>query len=92
MQLEWDEAKRESKLTKHGVDFPLAEMLFDGRPVTTAPSPRAPKERYITTGEIDGRFFTAIWTWRGDAVRLISLRRARDEEEQRHRAIHGERD
>ncbi len=38
MEFEWDEAKRESNLTKHGIDFPLAEMLFDGRPVITAPS------------------------------------------------------
>jgi uncharacterized protein len=66
----------------------LAEVLFDGRPIVTAPSPREAEERYITTGEIDGRFFTAVWTWRGDAIRLISMRRARNEEEERHRAAH----
>jgi uncharacterized DUF497 family protein len=92
MEFEWDKTKRDSNLTKHGVDFPFAEMLFDGRPVITAPSRRAAEERYITTGKIDGRFFTAIWTWRGDVVRLISVRRARDEEEKRHRALHRERD
>jgi uncharacterized DUF497 family protein len=90
MEFEWDEAKRERNLTKHGVDFLLAEMLFDGRPVTTAPSPRAAEERYITTGEINGRYFSAVWMWRGDIVRLISVRRARHEEEKRHRALHGE--
>jgi uncharacterized DUF497 family protein len=31
MEFEWDEAKRERNLTKHGVDFLLAEMLFDAR-------------------------------------------------------------
>jgi uncharacterized DUF497 family protein len=67
-------------------------MLFDGRPVITAPSRLAAEERYVTTGEIDGPFFTAVWTWRGDAVRLISVRRARDEEEKRRRALHGEGD
>jgi uncharacterized DUF497 family protein len=41
MEFEWDEAKRDSNLIKHGVDFLLAEMLFDGCPVITAPSPRA---------------------------------------------------
>jgi uncharacterized DUF497 family protein len=90
MTFEWDEEKRESNLSKHGVDFVLAEMLFDGRPVITAPSLRAAEERYITTGKISGRFFTAVWTWRGVAVRLISLRRARDEEEKRYRALHGQ--
>ena len=85
MEFEWDEAKRDNNLVKHGVDFLLAEMLFDGRPVTTAPSWRAAEERYITTGEINGRFFSVIWTWRGDVVRLISARSARDEEAKRHR-------
>jgi uncharacterized DUF497 family protein len=92
MEFEWDETKRDSNLAKHGVDFPLAEMLFDGRPVITAPSLRAAEKRYLTTGEIGGRFFTAVWTWRGDAVRLISVRRARHEEEERYRATHGEGD
>jgi uncharacterized protein len=92
MEFEWDEAKRDSNLIKHGVDFPLAEMLFDGRPVLTAPSLQTSEERFITTGEIDGRYFTVVWTWRGEAIRLISVRRARDEEEARHRAAHGERD
>jgi uncharacterized DUF497 family protein len=89
MEFEWDETQRDSNLAKHGVDFTLAEMLFDGRPVITAPSPRGTEERYVTTGEIGGRFFTTVWTWRGDAIRLISVRRARNEEEKRHRAIHG---
>jgi uncharacterized DUF497 family protein len=89
MQFEWDETKRESNLAKHGVDFVLGEMLFDGRPVTTAPSRRQTEERYMTTGEIDGRFFTAIWTWRGDVIRLISMRRARNAEKEGHRATHG---
>ena len=56
-EFERDETKRDSNLAKHGVDFPLAEMLFDGRPVITAPSLRAAEERYLTTGEIGGRFF-----------------------------------
>jgi uncharacterized DUF497 family protein len=50
MEFEWDETKRDSNLAKHGVDFPLAEMLFDGRPVITAPSLRAAEKRYLTTG------------------------------------------
>jgi uncharacterized DUF497 family protein len=92
MKFEWDESKRDSNLIKHGVDFLLAVMLFDGRSVVTAPSRRRAEERYMTTGVIAGRFFTAVWTWRGDAVRLISVRRARNEEEKSHRSLHGEGD
>ncbi len=92
MQFEWDETKRSGNLSKHGVDFLRMQMLFDGRPVVTAGSPRTDEERFATTGRIDGRFYTAIWTWRSETIRLISARRARHEEQQRHRALHGPED
>jgi uncharacterized DUF497 family protein len=93
MEFEWDEAKRSGNLEKHGVDFLRAQMLFDGRPVITASTPRTGEDRYATTGEIEGRFYTVIWTWRGGAARMISARRARhEEEEERHRALHRPRD
>jgi hypothetical protein len=92
MDFEWDEAKRLANLEKHGVDFLRAQMLFDGRPVITAQSPRETETRHATTGEIESRFYTVIWTWRGEVVRIISARRARHEEEQRHRALHGSQD
>jgi uncharacterized DUF497 family protein len=89
MEFEWDEAKREANIAKHGIDYIFAQSLFDGRFVITAQSPRAGEDRYATTGRIDGRFITAIWTWRNGAVRIISARRARREEEQRYRALLG---
>lgn len=89
MDFEWDESKRLGNLEKHGVDFLRAQMLFDGRSVITAPSRRGHEMRYATTGPIDGRFYTVVWTWRGDVVRIISARRARHEEEERYRALHG---
>ena len=89
MVFEWDEDKRQSNLAKHGVDFLRARALFDGRPVVTAASHRPDEERYATTGEIDGQFFTAIWTWRGTAIRLVSVRRARDAQERAYRSLHG---
>lgn len=87
-RFEWDEAKRSSNLMKHGVDFIGAQALFDGRPIITASSSRPGELRYATTGEIDGRFYTVVWTWRHTTIRIISARRARSEEENRHRALH----
>jgi uncharacterized DUF497 family protein len=89
MDFEWDQRKRASNLSKHGVDFVRVTALFDGRKVVTAPSLRSDEARYATTGEIGGRFYTAVWTWRNGAVRLISARRAHREEEHRYRALHG---
>jgi uncharacterized protein (DUF4415 family) len=54
--------------------------LFDGRPFTTAPSPRNAEERWLSVGEIDGRVVAVAWCWRGAAIRIITMRRARDAE------------
>jgi uncharacterized DUF497 family protein len=89
MEFEWDEAKRRSNLAKHGVDFLRARALFDGRPVVTTVSRYPDEQRFLTTGEIDGRFYTVVWTQRGKNIRLISARRARDAEARDYRALHG---
>jgi uncharacterized DUF497 family protein len=47
------------------------------------------EERRITVGLIEDVFHTAIWTKRGDAIRIISVRRSRDAEKRQYRAIHG---
>ncbi len=88
-EFEWDEAKRLSNLAKHGLDFIDVQVLFDGRPTHVEPSPRGAEERMMSTGEVDGRIITVVWTKRGDLIRLISARRARDGEERAYRALHG---
>jgi len=89
MRFEWDDDKREANLAKHRLDLFDAINLFDGRPVHTYPSQRGDERRFVTVGLITGVFVAAIWTERGDAVRLISLRRARDGEKRAYRARHG---
>jgi uncharacterized DUF497 family protein len=89
MGFEWDEAKRQGNLDKHGLDFRLARRLFDGRPIVTTRSSYREEDRFLTTGAIDDLFVTAVWTRRGEAIRLISLRRARDAERRAHRSLHG---
>lgn len=90
MRFEWDENKRRRNVEKHGIDFVRAQAVFDGRPVYSAPSPRGGEERFITVGELDGRFIAVAWTARGaDTVRIISARKARDGEERKHRELYG---
>ena len=89
MEFEWDENKRERNRSRHKVDLLEGVQLFDGRPVITFPSPRGDEARFATTGLIGAKFYTVIWTERGGAIRLISLRRARDAEERAHQARFG---
>jgi uncharacterized protein len=88
MEFEWDEAKRHINIEKHGIDFEDARALFDGRPTITTPRHHDDEERFATTGLIGDLFYTAIWIQRGDTIRLISVRRARDEEKRKFRSIH----
>jgi uncharacterized DUF497 family protein len=89
-EFEWDEAKRRSNTEKHDLDFIDAWELFEGNHFTaTARQGRGGEIRHRATGIMQGRYATAIFTLRGDAVRLISLRRARDDERRQHQALFG---
>lgn len=85
---EWDEAKRQSNLAKHGIDFLRIQELFDGRPTLTSPSPYPSEVRFLTTGNLDAEFVTVIWTRRNGTTRFISARRARDGEIRAYRALY----
>lgn len=80
MEFEWDEDKRQSNIAKHGIDFNRATVLFDGRDVFESESAYSDEPRWQTTGIVDGRFMTVIWTRRDDTIRIISARRARTNE------------
>jgi len=86
---EWDEVKRQRVLRDRELDFLDARQLFDGRPINHVPSPRHEELRFASTAEIDGAFYTVIWTWRGENQRIISFRRARHGEERAYRQIFG---
>jgi len=89
VEFEWDEAKRQRVLNARNIDFIEAYTLFDGRPLVTVPSPRPDEERWLSIGEINGIAVAAIWTWRADRIRIITMRRARDEEKRRYQALYG---
>lgn len=89
---EWDEAKRQSNLDKHEIDFLRVQELFDGRPVVIKLSSYASEERYLTTGSLGNRFVTVVWTRRIGGTRLISARGARDDEIRAYRALYEGRD
>jgi hypothetical protein len=45
-----------------------------------APAKTEGEPRFLSIGKIEGKHWAAVWTPRGDAVRIISVRRARKEE------------
>ena len=89
MEFEWDERKRAQIIEDRALDFASARLFFDGRPAIHQPTPRNEEERWKTTAKIEGSFFTVVWTWRGEVIRVISMRRAHEKKIRTYREIYG---
>jgi uncharacterized protein len=89
LDFEWEESKRERTLTERKLDFADAFLFFDGRPALHQPTPRDGEDRWKTTALIEGKFFTVVWIWRGEVIRIISMRRSHEQEERKYRAAFG---
>ncbi len=77
IEFEWDEQKRLSNLQKHGIDFVRACQIFDSYTVEFEDNRYDyGEDRYIAIGETNGQILTVTYTYRGDAIRLISARKA----------------
>ena len=82
---EWGDAKQRANVAKHGVDF-VAITSFDWDTAMIAYDDRHAEPRFIATGFIGRRLHVAVFTERGDRVRVISLRRANSREARRYAA------
>jgi uncharacterized protein len=82
MRFEFDPAKSAVNKAKHGIDFVEAQALWldDGLEEVLSKASVTNEWRFLAIGRIDGRHWTAVWTLRGDAIRIISVRRSRKEE------------
>jgi len=81
MEFDWDEAKRQANLEKHGIDFAEAEMIF-AQPMIIKPDKRRDyqEERWAALGRLKDLVVYLAYTLRGGKVRLISLRQANRKE------------
>ena len=77
---EFDTAKSESNRAKHGIDFVEAQSLWNDPMLLEIPAKTEDELRYLVIGLIDGKHWSAVITYHGSNVRLISVRRARTEE------------
>jgi len=81
MAFEWDDNKNKVNITKHGIDFVDAKEIWQGK-VMEFPSPQDHnEERIIAIGLYKERCITVIYTWRDNIRRLISARKARENEQ-----------
>ena len=76
MAFEWDPAKNQVNIQKHGVSFESARRIFEG-PVLTSLDNRLDygEERYVSIGQVEkGALLVVAHTKRNERIRLISAR------------------
>lgn len=78
---EYDPRKSESNKMKHEVDFEEAKALWNDPKAILVPARSDDEIRYLVIGKMQGKHWTAVATNRGANVRIISVRRSRQEEE-----------
>lgn len=77
---EFDRSKSESNFVKHNIDFVDAQLLWSDPMLLEIPAKTEDEPRYLVIGLIDGKHWSAVVTYRGANIRLISVRRSRSEE------------
>ena len=80
MEFQYDPEKSAANKAKHGIDFDEAQALWDDPHRLEIPARQMDEPRFFIVGEINGKYWSAVVTYRNGAVRLISVRRSRDEE------------
>jgi uncharacterized DUF497 family protein len=80
MKFEFDPAKSASNKAKHGIDFIEAQALWIDENLLALPLRFEDERRIAYVGCMGGRHWTAIATCRGKVIRIISVRRSRDNE------------
>lgn len=80
INFEFDETKSQANLLKHGINFVDAQDLWNDPSLLEIPAKTEDEPRYLMIGLINKKHWSAIITYRGAVIRLISVRRSRNEE------------
>jgi uncharacterized DUF497 family protein len=80
MAFEFDPRKSAANLEKHGIDFVEAQRLWEDPDLLEIPARTEDEPRWLIIGRIDAKLWSAVVTSRSDAIRIISVRRSRDDE------------
>ena len=80
MRFEYDPDKSAENKRKHGIDFEEAQALWADPALVEIPARTSEEPRWLLIGKIDEKHWSAVVTRREVNIRLISVRRSRDEE------------
>ena len=80
MKFEFDPDKSQTNQIKHGIDFIDAQQLWNDPELIGLEANSETEPRFFAIGKIGAKYWTMVYTRRNDAIRIISVRRARNKE------------
>ena len=80
MKFEFDPSKSKNNKEKYGIDFIEAQALWEDPDFLEIPARTTDEQRFLVIGKITVKHWSGVITYRGENIRIISVRRARDEE------------
>jgi uncharacterized protein len=80
VELEFDPDKSDANRDKHGFDFESAQALWDDPDLLEIRARTKDEARFLAVGRIGEKHWSAVVTYRQERVRIISVRRSRQEE------------
>lgn len=80
MPFEFAQAKSQHNQDQHGINFEEAQALWQDFNLVEIPAKTIDEARFLVIGKIAAKYWSAIITYRGELIRIISVRRARKEE------------
>lgn len=79
-EFEFDEAKSQANLDKHGINFVAAQELWKDPYLLEIRAKSEGEPRFVLIGMIGEKHWSAVVTYREGRIRLISVRRSRKKE------------
>ncbi|WP_136077246.1 BrnT family toxin [Pontiella desulfatans] len=80
MVFEFDPKKSEKNEEKHGINFAEAQALWDDPDLLEVPARTEDEPRFLVIGKVNQKHWSGVITYRGEKVRIISVRGSRTEE------------
>nr|WP_082212275.1 BrnT family toxin [Endozoicomonas montiporae] len=77
---EYDPNKSMTNFDKHGIDFDEAQSLWEDESKIVFPASVTGEQRFLMVAKHKCKHWTAVYTLRGDNIRIISVRRSRAKE------------
>ena len=77
---EFDQNKSQANLEKHGINFIDAQLLWNDPDLLEIPAKTIDEHRSLIISKITNKYWSSVITYRDVNIRIISVRRSRQEE------------